>query len=320
MQDPASAPPPINPYQAGVVGPEVIAAEVVPFDSGPRRPRVWTVFVAIIVAFVAMIAANVVGAIGLVIAMLSSGTKPNELQEELLELIMSPPGFIGIGLPTQATLAGVALAAAWLSPVPLAQRLGFVRPRWAWWETLVVNVGTLVPFALGIAAAIALAKVIDPDPTAAKLMESMTPAWVVPYLLFISLAPGFSEEMLFRGYAQRRLIERWGGWPAILITSAIFAIIHVAPHTVVFAFPVGIWLGLMAWRSGSVWPGVIAHAAVNGLWNVYNISIQYGYLPEEPPLAFLAALSLVGVVAFAWSVIIMRRATDTPATAALPTP
>jgi membrane protease YdiL (CAAX protease family) len=182
-----------------------------------------------------------------------------------------------------------------------------VRPKWSWWETLIVNVGTLIPFAIGMSGAFALAQVLEPDPTAENLMQSMTPAWALPYLLFIALAPGFSEEVLFRGYAQRRLTERWGGWPAILITSAIFAIFHIAPHTVLFAFAVGIWLGLMAWRSGSVLPGMIAHAAINGLWNAYNIAQQFEYLPDEPSWVFLGALGIVGTAAFAWSIVILRR-------------
>ena len=259
------------------------------------------------VAFVAMIAISIVGTGIIAVAMLANGSSPQELHVKLIEFLTSPPVFIGIGLPTQMSLAAVALAAAWLSPQPLAQRLGFVRPKWAWWETLVVNVGTLVPVAIGMAGAVWLAEFLAPDPTAANLMKNMTPAWIVPYLLFISLAPGFSEEMLFRGYSQRRLIERWGGWTAILVTSAIFAIIHIAPHTVVFAFPIGIWLGLMAWRSGSIWPGVIAHAAVNGLWNAYGIAQHYDHLPEEPSWIFLGALGTVGVLAFGWSLAIMAR-------------
>jgi membrane protease YdiL (CAAX protease family) len=303
MSDAAPVPPP-NPYEAGAV----IAAEVVQeFQPPARRPRVWTVFVTIVAAFVAVIAVSFVGAIAFAVVLIAGGTSPANLQKPLIDLLTAPPAFIGLGLLTQGTLAAVALAAGWLSPQPLAQRLGFVRPRWAWWETLVANIGTLVPFAIGMSGAFALVEVLDPDPTAANLMKSMSVAWVAPYLLFISLAPGLSEEMLFRGYAQQRLIERWGGWTAILVTSMIFAIIHVAPHTVVFAFPVGIWLGLMAWRSGSVWPGVIAHAAINGLWNAYNIARQFDYLPEEPSWTALGVVGAIGTLAFAWSIAIMRR-------------
>lgn len=320
----SAVPPAVNPYQPSAAGGEVIVAELAAAGVLPTKPRVWTVFVTILAAFVTFIAVQMVGAAVIVIAMLASGISPQELPSRVMELLTSPAGFIAIGLPTQLTLAAVAIAAAWMSPQPCQQRLGFVKPRWSWWQTLVVNLGTLVPFAIGMAGAIALAEVLEPDPTAANLMRTMTPAWIIPYLLFISLAPGFSEEMLFRGYSQRRLIERWGGWTAVLVTSAIFAIIHLAPHTVVFAFPVGIWLGLMAWKSGSVWPGVIAHAAVNGLWNAYNIAVQYQFLAEEPSWIFLGALAAVGVLAFAWSLAIMfARQTDTtgiPSKPALPAP
>jgi uncharacterized protein len=325
MTDPAPAQPPPNPYEASVVASEIIAAEVAAYFEPPFvRPRVWTVFVTIAAAFVAMIAVSLVGCVGFAIVLVAGGTPPADLQKPLIELLTAPPAFIGLGLVTQLSLAATAFAAAWLSPQPLASRLGFVRPKWAWWETLVVNVGTIVPLAIGVAGALWLAEFLAPDPTAANLMKNMTPAWIVPYLLFISLAPGFSEEMLFRGYSQRRLIERWGGWPAILVTSAIFAIIHIAPHTVVFAFPIGIWLGLMAWKSGSTWPGIIAHAAVNGLWNIYSIAQQYRIISDEPSWIFLGALGTVGALAFAWSLVIMfakqTDTTDIPSKAVLQAP
>jgi membrane protease YdiL (CAAX protease family) len=332
MSETAPTKPPLNPYESALATPEIITAEFAVAAPPWQRPRVWTAFTAIATAFAAMIVANIVAVIVLVVVLIVGGKSPAELQQPLLDIVMSPRGFILVGLPTQRSLAAVALAAAWLSPQPLALRLGFVRPTWPWWKVLVVIVGTLVPFAIGMGGAVALAEVLEPDPTAEMLMKTMTPAWIVPYLLFISLAPGFAEEMLFRGYVQRRLIERWGGWTAVLVTSAIFAVIHIAPHTVVFAFPVGIWLGLMAWKSGSIWPGVIAHAAVNGLWNVFNIGQQFEVIPEEPSWVFLATLGAVGVVAFAWSLVIMRQSTpaepdgpevhptDSPATGAAPAP
>ena len=100
---------------------------------------------------------------------------------------------------------------------------------------------------------------------------------------------------------QRRLVERWSAAVGILITSLAFAIFHIQPHTVLFAFPLGIWLGMMAVKSGSIWPGIICHATVNGLWNIFQIGSQFGYFPEEPPLAVLIGVGTVGLVAFFWS-------------------
>jgi membrane protease YdiL (CAAX protease family) len=121
----------------------------------------------------------------------------------------------------------------------------------------------------------------------------------IPFILFIALAPGVAEEFLFRGYIQRRLARRWGMWAGVLITSLLFGVMHIMPHTVLFAFVLGIWLGLMAWRTDSVWPGVICHALVNGLWNVWHIGVALAIFPGDFPLPLLIAIVAIGLAAFA---------------------
>jgi uncharacterized protein len=106
---------------------------------------------------------------------------------------------------------------------------------------------------------------------------------------------------------QRRLIERWPASVAILVTSVIFAIFHIMPHAVLFAFPIGVWLGIMAWKSGSIWPGVICHAVINGLWNIYHVGVYLGVFAEELPLGALIAGGVIGVAAFAGALVLMFR-------------
>lgn len=297
---------PVNPYIVTPGHDEVIAAQIV--EGPPRhKPRVWTVFVTILASIVLLLASQVIAAIVLVAAYIIRGGTPQELQADVGELAGDPAFFLFFGGLGQLTLAGTALGAAWLSPQPLAKRLGFVRPAWPGWMTGLAVAGSIVPFAVGIGLAYSIIELIPPDPSVEKLYENMTPALALPWILFIALAPGFSEEMLFRGYAQRRLIERWPAWVAILVTSFIFAIFHVMPHTVLFAFPLGIWLGMMAWKSGSIWPGVICHAAINGLWNVFQVGARFEVFPEEPPLAAIIGLIAVGTVAFAASLWGMYR-------------
>ena len=51
---------------------------------------------------------------------------------------------------------------------------------------------------------------------------------IIPYLIplvFLLNAPG--EELLFRGVIQGRLRERFAAWPAILLTTAAFAPLHI---------------------------------------------------------------------------------------------
>lgn len=312
-------PQPVNPYDSSAP----IAAEAVENSgtnavlAGPPRPqRVWTVFLAVVVALVAMIAAQIAGAIVFVVVEFSRGTTPEELQGKVEYLIADPLTFMLLGALSQAALVAVAFAAAWLSPVPLADRLGFVRPSWTLTTTMLAVLGSIVPFAVGMGLAYAILPWIPADPTVAQLYENMTPALAVPWVLFIALAPGLCEETLFRGYMQRRLIERWPAWVAILVTSLIFAVFHIMPHAVLFAFPIGVWLGIMAWKSGSVWPGVICHAAINGLWNIYQVGVHLGVFAEEPSLLALVAGGVVGTAAFAASLAMMFRRKDAPFTPA----
>jgi membrane protease YdiL (CAAX protease family) len=73
---------------------------------------------------------------------------------------------------------------------------------------------------------------------------------------------------------------------------------HVAPHAVAAAFPLGLWLGVLAWRTGSVWPGIVCHAFVNGAWNVWQVGLSLTGLRESYPAPVLIGLGLAGLVCF----------------------
>ena len=86
-------------------------------------------------------------------------------------------------------------------------------------------------------------------------------------LLLISLGP-LVEELLFRGALLSALLQRWRVLPSVLITSALFALVHLAGldfHW--YALPQLFLLALLlAWlrlRSGSIWPAVVAHGTNN---------------------------------------------------------
>jgi sodium transport system permease protein len=97
-------------------------------------------------------------------------------------------------------------------------------------------------------------------------------------LLFLgaSVAPAIAEELLFRGLVlqsiKRHLSTRW----AVLISSAIFAAYHLNLQQLPTAFVVGVALGALAIRSGSVLPGMLLHMLHNGLALVAQL-----YLDEE---------------------------------------
>jgi len=73
-----------------------------------------------------------------------------------------------------------------------------------------------------------------------------------------------AEEILFRGFFYAGLRTAWGrGW-AIAASSLVFALVHGFAGVIPPIFVMGLILGLVYDYTGSVWPAVILHGAVNG--------------------------------------------------------
>ena len=86
------------------------------------------------------------------------------------------------------------------------------------------------------------------------------------YLVIGLLAP-LSEEIVMRGAILKELLksEKLGVWTAITISAVLFALIHMNPVQMPHAFLIGLLLGWMYWRTGSILPGVAYHWANNSI-------------------------------------------------------
>jgi membrane protease YdiL (CAAX protease family) len=76
---------------------------------------------------------------------------------------------------------------------------------------------------------------------------------------------GGSEELLFRGYIQTRLVARYGVMKAVLITSALFGLWHFDLVQGVFAFLFGLLFGIVAAKRGSIATGLVVHIVNNAI-------------------------------------------------------
>ena len=105
------------------------------------------------------------------------------------------------------------------------------------------------------------------------------------------------EEVVFRGAILRALLQKnWNPWYAILISAAIFGIIHMNLTQGFSAFAVGIFMGWLFYRTRSIWPGVIIHMMNN------TISSLWDFLPENTfssvplsPMGYLLVFVPVGL-------------------------
>jgi len=98
--------------------------------------------------------------------------------------------------------------------------------------------------------------------------------YIVAFITLVILAP-FAEELLFRGYFLGRLGERIGKWAAVIITALVFGSMHLIGFTdngivlqwsaAADTFALGLIAGLLRTLTGSIWAGIILHAAKNGI-------------------------------------------------------
>jgi uncharacterized protein len=83
-------------------------------------------------------------------------------------------------------------------------------------------------------------------------------------MLAIVVAPA-TEELLFRGWIYTSLRHRFGLWTALVATSVVFALAHYEDtHLYALAvFPVGLALGGLRERTGSIKASILLHAFYN---------------------------------------------------------
>ncbi len=84
-------------------------------------------------------------------------------------------------------------------------------------------------------------------------------------LVTFAVAPAICEEVAFRGFILSGLGRTGRTGLAIALSSIAFGIVHMIPQQVFNAALLGIVLGLIATRSGSLWPCVIFHFCFNAL-------------------------------------------------------
>lgn len=93
------------------------------------------------------------------------------------------------------------------------------------------------------------------------------------YLCIGLLAP-LSEEIVMRGAVLHELLKssKLTPWTAIAISAVLFALVHMNPAQMPHAFLIGLLLGWMYWRTGSILPGMAYHWANNSVAYIsYNL-------------------------------------------------
>jgi membrane protease YdiL (CAAX protease family) len=132
-----------------------------------------------------------------------------------------------------------------------------------------------------------------------------TLAAVAVYILVIAVSAGVCEEVLFRGAIMPSL-EPDGAWPALLFSAAFFSLTHMSFLNLFSTFFLGIMIGLVVIKTGSLYAGILYHI----LNNIYAVIAMYcagladlEQLTEEQNvvlgllLIMIAGLAVAGIAA-----------------------
>ena len=84
-------------------------------------------------------------------------------------------------------------------------------------------------------------------------------------LLIIGMLPALCEELLFRGAVMYNVVNGAGTVKAIFLTAFLFCLYHGSIEQTIYQFVCGCVFALLAVRSGSVLPSMLAHFLNNGV-------------------------------------------------------
>lgn len=232
-------------------------------------------------------------------------------------------GILFFGLQIGAAMAAVAANARWSPdfvwfPLPIAAML-ILSTTWAERRLRIgltpgagtvasprILLLTLVVAVVGVAACVVQGAWYD-----MVRDEELGPAGVgagfqFAYAVTLSMTSAVLAEVTFRGILQTRFEEQLGRWPAIIVVTAINVVAHRwGPELVAQWLGIFVALGALGWLRSvtrSLWPALLAHAAVNFLlalamarWHAFDQG-----LIGDMALALMAAAVVLGWALALW--------------------
>jgi len=185
------------------------------------------------------------------------------------------------------------------------QTLLLQKPPW-----LALPAAVLLAIALHPAAHVLQKAVMHLYPLSDAMQEALAgleslfahvPWWQI--VLVVALAPAICEELAFRGFIFTGMRNAGSPWRAIVVSAAFFGLTHGILQQALIACLIGVLLGWLAWRTNSLFPGMVFHLVHNAL------GVLVGRLPpwletEWPSLSWLVRPAEGGGVAFAWPLVL----------------
>lgn len=141
--------------------------------------------------------------------------------------------------------------------------------------------GLLPVFVLSLVAVVGIAQWLSYEPPPHPLVEifleeEKRAPGVVLYSLFLACFAGpVFEEIFFRGFCYPALKKRWGVTAGLVLSASFFALIHQNAFAFFPIFILGLGLGYLYEKRGTLIPSIVLHVIHN------SIFVGYFFLAKE---------------------------------------
>lgn len=157
-----------------------------------------------------------------------------------------------------------------------------------------------------------------------EALLTLPPVTLLFVLLILSAQAGIVEEAAFRGYMFTPIEQRHGPVAATLIVSVVFVLAHfnnaqnLSAYRIVYIFLVGVVYGVLVIVTGSILPGLVAHAVGDavGLLLLWRAATRVGVPAprlsglrealQDPAFLTLGSATLLLGVAAVWAFLHLR--------------
>ena len=186
--------------------------------------------------------------------------------------------------------------------------------RWRWPGWRVALLGLVIGFAAwpvsvlvdGVSAG--LLGYTPPSPFVTMPADPLT---LIAFFVALAVAAPVCEEVLFRGY----LLSAYGRCrPAVAITavSLLFAFYHLRLQGLPAVVLLGFVLTVLAWRSNSLMPSILAHVAINApaaALVIVSLAAPQALSSGSPFVVALSAFQLISPVVLLAALFLFHRST-----------
>ncbi|WP_372716344.1 type II CAAX prenyl endopeptidase Rce1 family protein [Novipirellula sp.] len=301
---------PANPYAAALPRashPVSTVDELAPplhssIDLSPERFRWWTTIAVVAASLGVFLFVSMLTSV-LAFLIVHGGFNPQLVSDPnaLGDVMKSRIGIVMIILIPQLAMIVPSLFASLLSPVETRKRLSLVRGRWPVWVWFAAALATPL---VGLISSLVVGGFMEESESLKVMSEAFrfhgNNGFLIPIALLIGATPALCEEILFRGYVQTRLAKSFGPLAGILVSSFLFAAFHMDFVHIVAVFPLGVYLGFLSWKSGSLFPAMLAHF-VNNVISVVAVCLAPADktdvlgMPSIAISVFILGFGIVGI-------------------------